>query len=284
FHPEACAIGAANQKGSVESLVKWVKGNFLAGRVFVDDVDLAHQNADWLAARNAWPSAATGETPLDRLAHEAAKGGTLPRDASDYALLESGHVTGESLVPLCGNVYSVPLGHVGAAVTLRLDADRVRIWRDTTCLADHPRAPDGAHQRVIDPAHFAELFGRKARAQVMLYRTALLELGDTAASYVGEVSRRRREKLQDEILALYGLCEAHGAARLLAAMAQAQQVGAYGAEYIRALVEGGPPTDISPGRPILAVPGVPPQEEIDRLLSSYEAYVEGSAVAVGGGV
>ena len=29
FHPEACAVGAANQKGAVESLVKWVKGNFL---------------------------------------------------------------------------------------------------------------------------------------------------------------------------------------------------------------------------------------------------------------
>ena len=40
FHPEACWPGAGNQKGSVESLVKWVKGNFLAGRVFADDADL----------------------------------------------------------------------------------------------------------------------------------------------------------------------------------------------------------------------------------------------------
>ena len=31
FHPEACAPAAGNQKGAVESLVKWVKGNFLAG-------------------------------------------------------------------------------------------------------------------------------------------------------------------------------------------------------------------------------------------------------------
>jgi transposase len=282
FHPEACAIGAANQKGSVESLVKWVKGNFLAGRLFADDVDLAHQNADWLAASNARPSAATGERPLDRLGVEAAKGGMLPRAAHDYALLDSGHVTAESLVPLCGNVYSVPLGHVGAAVTIRRHAERVRIWRDTTCLADHPRAPDGAHKRIIDPAHFADLFGRKARAQVMLYRTALLELGDGAASYVGEVSRRRRDKLREEILALYGLGEAHGAGRLLAAMSQAKQVGAFGAEYIRALLEGGPPADIIPGRLTLFVPGVPRQEEIDRLLSSYEVYVEGCAVAVGG--
>ena len=41
FHPEACTPGAGNQKGSVESLVKWVKGNFLAGRAFADDADLA---------------------------------------------------------------------------------------------------------------------------------------------------------------------------------------------------------------------------------------------------
>jgi len=34
FHPKVCAIGAGNQKSSVESLVKWVKGNFLAGRSF----------------------------------------------------------------------------------------------------------------------------------------------------------------------------------------------------------------------------------------------------------
>src|SRR6266536_3106623 len=36
FHPQACAPGAGNQKGSVESLVKWVKGNLLAGRTFAD--------------------------------------------------------------------------------------------------------------------------------------------------------------------------------------------------------------------------------------------------------
>ncbi|MDP9382356.1 MAG: IS21 family transposase, partial [Chloroflexota bacterium] len=37
FHPQACDPGAANQKGSVESLVKWVKGSLLPGRSFADD-------------------------------------------------------------------------------------------------------------------------------------------------------------------------------------------------------------------------------------------------------
>jgi transposase len=167
-HPEACAIGAANQKGSVESLVKWVKGNFLAGRTFTDDADLERQNAEWLVAANARPNQATDEPPNRRLAQEALKGGRLPTEAADYALRASAHVTDESLVVWGGNAYSVPLGHVGAPVVVRIHPQRVRIFRDMLLLADHSRAPEGAHRRLIDPHHCADAFPKKARAQVML--------------------------------------------------------------------------------------------------------------------
>ena len=281
FHPEACAIGAANQKGSVESLVKWVKGNFLAGRLFADDTDLELQTAEWLLAANTRPSQATNEPPHQRLAREAAKGGVLPACAHDYALLESARVSGESTVAVLGNVYSVPLGHLGAPVAVRIHAQRIRIYRDTTLLADHPRALDGAHQRLIEPQHFALVFPRKARAQVMLYREALLKLGGVVTDYVGEVSRRRRSKLREEILALYALYEQHGAERLRAAIAVAQPAGAFGADYIGALLaEAAIPAGFEP-RLRLLVPDVPSQEEVDRLLSSYEVFVEGAS-AVGG--
>ena len=46
-HPELCDPGAAQQKGSVENLVKWVKTNFLPGRSFADDEDLARQSLAW---------------------------------------------------------------------------------------------------------------------------------------------------------------------------------------------------------------------------------------------
>src|SRR5439155_25033476 len=84
FHPEACSPGAGNQKGSVESLVKWVKGNFLAGREFADDADLAAQCAAWLQYANGRPSQATDLAPTARLAEEAARGGPLPASAADY--------------------------------------------------------------------------------------------------------------------------------------------------------------------------------------------------------
>ena len=271
FHPQACDLAAANQKGSVESLVKWVKGNLLAGRSFADDADLAQQTEGWTATGNTRrPSAATDETPLARLAAEAAHGGVLPPTARDYGVLASGAVTVESLVHAAGNVYSVPVGHRGAPVTVRLHRTRVRIWRDTTCLADHVRAPDGAHRRVIAPAHFAPLFARKRRAQVMLYRAALLALGAPAPRFIGELSRRQRHRLRQELLAVYALFEGHGPAALLAAMTVADQAGVYGADYLGVLLA--PPALASSGP--LALPGIPAQAEVDRRLSAYEACVE----------
>ena len=284
FHPDACAVRAPNQKGSVDSLVRWVKGNFLPGRSFADDADLAQQTSEWLASVNARPNAATHEPPDQRLWAEVAKGGPLPPEAGDFALHESGQVTDESVVHFAGNVYSVPLGHRGVSVSVRVHAERIRIFHDTCLLADHPRAAQGAHRRVIDPRHFQDAFAQKGRAQVMLSRQALLELDPIAQSYVSEVARRRRDSLRAEILGLYRLLEDQGKERLIRAMAEAQKTGAFGAEYVGALVREADAAALPERCPTLVVPGVPPQAEVDRLLSSYEEFVEGARALVGGRV
>jgi transposase len=277
FHPQACDPGAGNQKGSVESLVKWVKGNFLPGRSFTDDADLETQIVAWCAQANTRPSAATGEPPLARLEVEARKGGTLPPSAHDYGVLESGQVSAESLVAVAGNRYSVPVLHVGAPVTVRVHRAHVRIWRDALCIAEHRRAPDGAHQRVIEVAHFAPLFPTKRRAQVMLYREVLLGLGGRAPAFVSELSRRHRDRLAPEVLAAYALYEQYGAAALLAAMAVADNAGTYSAAALETLLVSAP-SIISTSPP--GLPDLPPQTEVDRLLSLYEAWVQVDEVAL----
>jgi hypothetical protein len=170
--------------------------------------------------------------PLERLAEETATGGALPTTAQDYGFAQPSRVGPEALVAVLGNSYSVPIIHVGAPVTVRVHRDRIVIWRDAEHLATHARAPDGAHRRVVEPAHFAPLFGRKPRAQVMLYREALLRLGDGAVQYLSRLSRRHRAHLGPQVLAIYALYQRRGAAALLAAMAQAEQHGAYGAAYL----------------------------------------------------
>ncbi len=276
FHPEACWPGAGNQKGSVESLVKWVKGNFLAGRSFADDVDLAEQCAAWQTAANARPSAATAVAPLARLTDEAARGGPLPSSAADYGFPHPARVTGEALVPVLGNHYSVPSEHVGAPVVARVHPARVVLWRDAEQVAEHLRAPDGAHRRVVEPAHYAALFGRKPRAQVMLYRQALLDLGEVATRYVAELAHRQRDRLREEVLGVYALYQQTGRDSLLTAMARAEQQGAYGAAYLQALLRPAPaPSEPAPSAPASGhLAGLPPQAEVDRALTSYEAFVQ----------
>jgi transposase len=236
FCPQACDPGAAQQKGAVEALVKWVKGNFLPGRTFLDDADLQAQAIAWCLHANTRPNDATGEPPLTRLPEEALAGGVLPRSAADYALPAPGQVSPEALVAVRGNRYSVPVTHVGVPVTIRLHRDRVRIWRDQLCLADHPRARDGARQRIVDPAHFAPLFPRKPRAAAMLYRDTLLQLGGVAPAFLAALSFHQRDRLPEELRAVYALGQTHGTAALLAAMAVADAAGSYQADALALLL------------------------------------------------
>jgi transposase len=271
FHPQACDPGAGNQKGSVEALVKWVKGSFLPGRSFADDADLVAQSAQWQETANTRPNAATGVPPHERLAEEAAKGGMLPATARDYGLFLHGPVSAEALVAVLGNRYSVPVTHVGAPVTVRVHHDRVRLWRDGTLVAEHRRLPDGARQRGVDPSHFAPLFPRKPRAQAMLYREVLLGLGGRAPAFLALLSQRQRARLREEILAVYALYERYGADDLRAAMALAEEAHAYSADALALLLAAPHPVPAPP--PVLRLPGVPPQAEVDRLLSVYETWV-----------
>ncbi len=283
FHPEACAIGAGNQKGSVESMVKYVKGNFLVGRSFLDDSDLERQNLEWLESVNARVSSATGEPPRERLEAERAKGSPLPSAALDYGFVESAKVNSESLVHVRANVYSVPVANVGFEVTVRIHRDKIAIWHDAEFLADHKHAPDGARQRIIDPRHFEPLFSKKPRARVMLQRQALLELGENVARYVAALSRRRREHLALEITGLYALYERFGKVELEAAMARAERVGIYRTEYLTLLLEAPRPHDSAQSEtdePRL--PDLPRQSEVDRTLESYERWVVGAGSETGG--
>ena len=60
------------RKGSVENLVKYVKGNFLLGRRFHDDLDLEQEKDEWLHSVNhVRTSQATEQIP-------AASGGRMP--------------------------------------------------------------------------------------------------------------------------------------------------------------------------------------------------------------
>ncbi len=289
FHPAVCAPAAANQKGAVENLVKFVKHNFLAGRSFYDDTDLAQESAAWLDYVNQErPSDATEQVPSLLLAEEQRKFGPLPTIAYNYGFFESVKVNRESLVAIATNRYSVPAHLVGCALTARIYPERIELFYGTECVASHPRQL-GRHARIIVPEHFEPVFARKPRARVMVYRDWLVGLSPTAAAYVSELCRRRYAELEQQVTALYTLVQQVGKDAFLAALALAAEHEAYGVEYLSALlaqpcpqrVRAGPPAEVA-----TRWPNLPPQAAVERDLAQYEQYVanrDGSQMTPTGG-
>jgi len=71
FTPRACRPYRAQTKGKVERPVRYVRGNFVYGRTFLNDGDLDHQRQLWLEhVANARVHATTHERPRDRFDRE----------------------------------------------------------------------------------------------------------------------------------------------------------------------------------------------------------------------
>jgi transposase len=277
FHPDVCAPASGNQKGAVENLVKFVKGNFLAGRTFHDEADLADQCREWLGQVNAErPSDATGEPPAVLLAEEQPKFGPLPVVASDYGFFECVVVSREGLVAIETNRYSVPAHLMGRALTARIHRSRIEVFADQELVATHVRLPAQQHARVIDPRHFEAALRSKPRGRAMVYRDWLCSLSPVVMSYVHEVSHKRRKEINAQMIALYDLAQEIGKADFVAALELAAEEHMYGAEYVRAIVSM--PSAPGSSRPAQADPDLltlvsPSQAEMERDLAQYERYV-----------
>jgi hypothetical protein len=274
FHPEACAPASGNQKGSVEQLVGWVKANFLKGRSFMDDKDLAVQCATWLTDKaNGSVSQAHGQIPDQVfLAEEKRKLTRLSTTSADYGLFSTVLSGPESLIHIDSNRYSIPVGYAETPLTARLRCDAIDFYSDDKLVAHWTRHKGKRARPFINPEHFESLFELKPRARVMVYRDYLIEQDTSVAAYIAELCRRHRGAFEPDILALYHHCQEYGTEELGVACALASEHGAYGAEYVHALLRR--PRPCTP-HGLVVVQGAPAQEDLDRSLDEYERYVEG---------
>ncbi len=276
FHPEACAPASGNQKGAVENLVKYVKGNFIAGRTFHDDMDLAEQCTGWLHHVNTErPSDATGQEPVILLGEEQSKFGALPATAQDYGFFDCVVVSREGLVAIETNRYSVPAHLIGRALTARIHATRIELFADRELVATHVRSRE-QHARIITPAHFEAAFSTKPRGRVMVYRDWLCDLAPVVSSYVQALCHKRRADMKEQMPALYELAQEVGNADFVAALELAAEQQMYGAEYVRAILAPPappPPDEAAEVRVSQLLSCAPTQQDVERDLAHYERYV-----------
>jgi transposase len=163
--PRACRPFRARTKGKVESGVKYLKRNALAGKSFESFAALEAYLDTWVRnVADVRVHGTTHERPIDRFAAEAPALQPL-RVVSVLPLPRSRQVPSDALVHVDTHRYSVPAAYVGRTVTVRVDAGMVAFVCDGLEIARHAELR-GRHQTAIRPEHLVGLGTWPAPARV----------------------------------------------------------------------------------------------------------------------
>jgi transposase len=164
FTPRACQPYRARTKGKVESGVKYVKRNALAGRRFHSWDELNEWLERWsLEVADVRIHGTTHERPIDRFAHEQ----LTPLGARPpyrYERVQMRRVANDALVTVGAARYSVPVEYVGQTVSVQESAAHYEIFHHERLIARHPRAE--RHSVVMEPGHYAGLLRVAAGAEL----------------------------------------------------------------------------------------------------------------------
>jgi transposase len=220
FGVELCWPRRANQKGSVENLVGWVKGSFFKVRRFHDRADLEQQLVTWLEEANTQrPSRATNQIPAARMPAERERLTALALPAAEYPLRIAITVRTTGFVEHDRIRYSMPPTTIGIPGTLFLYPDKVRIvTRDGTDV-EHPRRPEvgsTCYRSEDRVAKLAAVHGE--RAKLYQKRQEILDLGPPAEKLLTEWVHHSRINWKTQVEQLHDLLLGHGPQRTLRAI------------------------------------------------------------------
>lgn len=137
-----CSPYSPEQKGTVESGIKYLQGNFIAGRQFINSADMKGQLKDWMENyANKRLHGTTREVPYTKFAQlEKDALQSLPREEFAFFNRCIRTVASNCHIHLENNYYSVPAHLVGKEVTVRWNASLVRIIYAGEQIALHQKA------------------------------------------------------------------------------------------------------------------------------------------------
>ncbi len=225
----ACTPRHPEGKGSVERGISFIRQRFWPGRRFESLGGLNEQVEKWLADwANARHVESTGKVPWLVFEHiEQPKLSAVPPVPFNTDDIEHDTVNQSCRVRFDRNTYSVPWYFVSQHVLLRADADKLRVFLGTRCIAEHERCW-GIRQDVELESHRTQLEQSRVRKPDQI---AGARFGDTGARYFKLLSASTRS-LKREGVRLICLAELFGTKQTERAMEQVMGSGHVGADYV----------------------------------------------------
>lgn len=164
FDSNFCSRAKGNEKGSIESLARYIKWHIFTPVPEFPTIDALN---DWIEKRcrilNAKPRGRNGQSFWDAFKLEQDKLLPLSVHTFDCCTRREAKVNRFSLVQFDRNQYSVPTDYTGKRLTVKGYVDKIEIYDHQTKLATHERCYDSGKQK-FQLEHYLKLLERKPRA------------------------------------------------------------------------------------------------------------------------
>lgn len=201
-----CRVRQPQEKGKVESGIKYIKRNFFAGRVFANSEDLDRQLKNWLDKTcNARVHGTTRKIPLEVFKEQEADK-LLPIPANAFTIPDIGQrkVYHDCHVYFQYNYYSVPFEFVGKNVDIEASENIIRVFSDGRQIAVHARNK-GRGEFITDNSHYPPYKCHLSTEYQEHYQLKMREIGANAEQmffYIVKLHPREWNRTVSGILSL----------------------------------------------------------------------------------
>lgn len=234
-----CTPYSPEQKGSVERFIRYLKDNFLPGRIFKNEADLKRQLRDWCDMVNQKIHGTTKKCIQTTFINEE-KPLLMPLPDNPFAFFNTceRNVGQNCHIQLENNYYSVPFTYCRKQVTVRWNDAIVRIVHAGHEVTVHKKAagigtyitrrehlPSG---KTYSESEYRQLHGKKMES-----------IGPHGRQYYDMILEKAQNCWQQRVRSIYQLVDSHGKAVVDKALYRALTYNVSDIPTIRAIIDQG---------------------------------------------
>lgn len=179
-----CTPYSPEQKGTVESGIKYLQGNFIAGRHFTTSSDMKEQLKEWMESyANKRLHGTTRKVPYEEFI-KIESNALQPLPENDFTFFNRGTrtVAANCHVHVENNYYSVPSTLIGKEVTVRFNDSLVRIIFEGEQVALHHKAL-GVGNYVTKRSHLPSYKVYSETEYQAKFEAQFADIGEDAHAY-----------------------------------------------------------------------------------------------------
>ena len=234
-----CRPYQPQEKGKVESGIKYVKNNFFAGRKFPNNASLVSQLRQWNDNIHDRTHGTTKQKPREVYhSEELQKMGSLPNE--DFCIMLSAlrKVAKDCHVTFKYNYYSVPSKHVGSEVSIAVSNNLVKIYSNDDLVATHEIA-QGKGSFITCDSHYAKnkrhCPGFKEYDEK--YQEKIKDIGENASGIMGEIKKTNSRTWNRAAKGILNLCKVYDKEAVEKACKRALEYGTHSYGKVKSILE-----------------------------------------------